>query len=137
VDFNMGVLFEGAIDASANVGELPMQAISAVRASTERRGAVSREEAEVLFMMDRTGQISGEGWFETAVRAVRDHLLFQTKPEGHVSEPDVDWLIGLVGDRPTAFGRAVVFAVVRACDQAPPRLSELAMRAAVGRCLLI
>jgi hypothetical protein len=31
----------------------------------------------------------------------------------------------------------VVFAVVRACERAPARLSELAMRAAVGRSLLI
>jgi hypothetical protein len=74
---------------------------------------------------------------ETAVRAIRDHLLIQTKPEGQVSEADVDWLLGMVGDRPTNFGRAVVFAVVRACDAAPSRLSEVAMRAAVGRCLLI
>jgi hypothetical protein len=133
----MTMLFDGAVDSAQSYGDLSLQALSAVKASAERRGAISREEAEFLFLMDRTGQIGGQGWLETAVRAIRDHLVRQTKPEGQVAEADVDWLLGMVGDRPTNFGRAVVFAVVRACDSAPSRLSELAMRAHVGRCLLV
>ncbi|MGL4242891.1 MAG: hypothetical protein ACRCTI_17395 [Beijerinckiaceae bacterium] len=133
----MTMLFDGAVDGAQGFGDLSMQAVGAVRAATERRGAISRDEAEFLFIMDRTGQIGGQGWLETAVRAIRNHLLPQSETVRGMSETDVDWLLGMVGDKPTAFGRAVVFAVVRACDSAPPRLSELAMRAAVGRCLLI
>ncbi len=126
----MTMLFDGAVDESTI--ELSMHAVSAVRTSTERKGAVSRAEAEYLFLMDRSGQLSEPGFVRIAVAAVAEHMT-----RGGISETDVDWLVGMAGDRPTAFGRAVVFAVVRACDNAPPRLSELAMRAAVGRCLLV
>jgi hypothetical protein len=129
----MTMLFDGAVNDALNLAELPMQAVSAVRASTERKALLSRAEAEFLFIMDRTGQIGEQGFVESAVRAVRDHLV----REGDLSETDVDWLVGMVGDRPTCFGRAVVFAVVKACNSAPQRLTEVAMRAAVGRCLLV
>jgi hypothetical protein len=133
----MTMLFNGAIDASTSAIDLPLHAVSAVRASTERLAHVSRAEGEFLFLMDRTGQIDDAGFLESAVRAIRDHLLFAAAPQGRISEMDADWLVGMVGDRPTAFGRAVVFAVVKACEQAPARLTELAMRGHVGRCLLV
>jgi hypothetical protein len=135
--FTMTMLLDGTTDSANFSGDASTQSLSTVLATAGRRGAMSRDEAEYLFLMDRSGAIGGQGSLEAAVRAVRDHLVIQTKPEGQVSETDVDWLLGMVGDRPTAFGRAVVFAVVRACDSAPPRLSEMAMRAAVGRCLLV
>jgi hypothetical protein len=131
----MTTLFNGAIEAGAV--ELPMQAVAAVRAATGRGGRISRAEAEFLFVMDRTGQISGRGFLEGAVRTLCDHVVQGEMGHGAVAEADVDWLVGMVGDRPTAFGSAVAFAVVRACEQAPSRLSELAMRAAIGRCLLV
>jgi hypothetical protein len=133
----MTMLFNGAIDAATPAFDLPLQAVSAVRASTERMPDLSRAEAEYLFLMDRTGQIGEQGFIESAVRAIRDHLVFKTEPQGQISEMDTDWLIGMTGDRPTAFGRAVVFSVVRACDNAPARLVEIAMRGHVGRCLLV
>jgi hypothetical protein len=129
----MTMLFDGAVNDALDFSDLPMQAVSAVRTSTERKASLSRAEAEFLFIMDRTGQIGEQRFVEAAVRAIRDHLV----REGDLSETDVDWLLGMVGDRPTAFGRAAVFAVVKACDGAPQRLTEVAMRAAVGRCLLV
>jgi hypothetical protein len=137
VGLTMTMLFNGAIDASFPAFDMPRQAVCAVRASTERQPVLSRAEAEYLFLMDRTGQIGDQGFVENAVRAVRDHLVFAAKPHGQISEMDADWLIGMVGDRPTAFGRAVVFAVVRSCAEAPSRLAEIAMRGHVGRCLLV
>jgi hypothetical protein len=133
----MMLMFNGAVDPAIRASELPMRAFDAVRQSTDRMGALSRAEAEFLFVMDRTGQMGGDAFVASAVKAVRDHLVHAEAPEGQIAEADVDWLLGMVGDRPTAFGRAVVFAVVRACDEAPARLTELAMRAHIGRCLLV
>jgi hypothetical protein len=130
-------LFEGSVDSSIDVMAITESTLRSIRESTQRRGMVTREEAEFLFLIDRTGFVGGPEWFPLAVKAVRDFLVWENRPTGHVSEADVDWLIGLVGDRPTAFGRAIVFAVVREAEKVPPRLSELAMRAAVGRCLLV
>jgi hypothetical protein len=133
----MTQLFEGAVDATMDIMSMPETAMSAIRDATQRLGSVSREEAGFLFLIDRTGHVSGRDWFPLAVKAVRDFLVWDCRPTGHVTEADADWLIGQVGDQPTAFGRAVVFAVVQEAETVPPRLSELAMRAAVGRCLLV
>jgi hypothetical protein len=129
--------FENSMAAMVTTGVVSENAMRALREATQRRGSVTRDEAEFLFLMDRTGQVAGKDWFPVAVSAVRDVIVWESRPTGHVTEADADWLIGQVGDRPTAFGRAVVFAVCQEAESVPPRLSELAMRAAVGRCLLI
>jgi hypothetical protein len=129
--------FENSLSSMMTSGFVTEAAMRALRESAQRRGSVTRAEAEFLFVMDRTGQIAGSDWFPVAVRAVRDVIVWESRPTGHVTEADADWLIGQVGDQPTAFGRAVVFAVCQEAESVPPRLSELAMRAAVGRCLLI
>jgi len=129
--------FENSLSSMMTSGFVTETAMQALRESAQRRGSVTRTEAEFLFVMDRTGQIAGGDWFPVAVRAVRDVIVWESRPTGHVTEADADWLIGQVGDQPTAFGRAVLFAVCQEAESVPPRLSELAMRAAVGRCLLI
>ena len=116
---------------------LPESRLSAIRAAASQSGLSSREEAEFLFTLDRLGHICGHECFATLVRAMRDFVVWEQRPTGYVTENDVDWLMGMIGDRPTAFGRAVVFAIVQEAEQAPARLGELAMRAAVGRCLLV
>jgi hypothetical protein len=132
----MTILFDGAMDSAQANADLSMSTVGAIVRSAGNRGIATRAEAEALFLMDRSGQLAGVD-AARAVGAIRDHLVTQSEPSGHVMEHDVDWLLGMVGDRPTAFGRAFVFSVVRACETAPPRLAEMAMRAAVGRCLLV
>jgi hypothetical protein len=133
----MTMIFGGQIDNAVDLASLPEQGMRAVREATSRSGLASREEAEFLFMLDRIGHIGGPDWFPVAVRAMRDFVVWERRPTGHVTEADADWLLGLIGDRPTAFGRAVVFAIVQEAEQPPPRFGEIAMRAAVGRCLLV
>jgi hypothetical protein len=133
----MAMIFEGSVDPAADAATIAEHAIGAVREQTGRRGLETREEAEFLFTLDRLGRIGGPEWMPVAVKALRDFVVWESRPTGHVTEADVDWLMGLVGDRPTAFGRAVVFAIVQEADAVPPRLAELAMRAHVGRCLLV
>lgn len=132
----MTILFQSLMDAKADLERVPASAMRTVREKTQE-GLSGREEAEFLFILDRLGHIAGDDWLPVAVNAVRDLIVWDGRPTGRVTEEDADWLIGLIGDRPTAFGRAVVFAVVRDAETAPARLSELAMRAAVGRCLLV
>ncbi|MFM9975056.1 MAG: hypothetical protein ACKVON_10850 [Beijerinckiaceae bacterium] len=133
----MAMIFNGAIGYSTDMTTIPQDALRNIRAATQERGLVSREEAEALFTMDRYGFIGGDDWLCFAVKAVTHFVVWDSRPTGHVTEQDADWLIGLVGDKPTAFGRAVLFALVREAESVPPRISELVMRAAVGRSLLI
>ncbi len=130
-------LFEGVVDNSTDINAMSAVSLRRIRDAAQDRGLLSREEAEFLFTIDRCGFVGGADWFPFAVKAVTDFIVWECRPTGHVTEGDADWLISIVGDQPTAFGRAVLFAVVREAEAAPPRLSELVMRAAVGRCLLI
>jgi hypothetical protein len=133
----MGALFDGAVMDQIDPGAISTQIVANIRRSALARGLMSFEEAEFLFTMDRAGQVGGPEWLPVAVKAVTDFLVWEHRPTGHLMESDADWLIGMVGDCPTAFGRAVAFAVVQEAESVPPRLSELVMRAAVGRCLLV
>jgi hypothetical protein len=133
----MNTLFDGQVDNSTNVSTITGAMLQGILRATQARGLASREEAEFLFTIDRTGFVGGRDWFPLAVKAVTDFIVWESRPTGHITEADTDWLIGLVGDRPSAFGGAVAFSVVRESETASPRLSELAMRAAIGRCLLV
>ncbi|MGL4636548.1 MAG: hypothetical protein ACRCWF_11250 [Beijerinckiaceae bacterium] len=133
----MNQMFEGIVDSKTDIHAMSATAIQGIRSAAQERGLLSRDEAEFLFTIDRCGFVGGADWFPFAVKAVADFIVWECRPTGHVTEADADWLIGLVGDQPTAFGRAVLFAVVREAEASPSRLSELVMRAAVGRCLLV
>jgi hypothetical protein len=130
-------MFEGVVNSKTDIHAMSAVSLRRIRETAQHRGLLSREEAEFLFTIDRCGFVGGPDWFPFAVKAVSDFIVWECRPTGHVTESDADWLIGVVGDQPTAFGRAVLFAVVREAEAAPPRLAELVMRAAVGRCLLI
>jgi hypothetical protein len=133
----MTVLFDGAVNSPIEMAVLQGGDISNVWKSAQARGIASREEAEFLFAMDRSGHVGGPEWFQLAVRAVADFVVQGTSPRGSVTEADADWLLGLAGDQPTAFGRAVIFAVVRDARDLPQRLSQMATRAGVCRSLLV
>ena len=133
----MVAMFDGAVNSSTNVMAMHATALATIQQSAQTRGLNCREEVEFLFTIDRSGFIGGSDWFPLAVKAMTDFIVWENLPAGHISEVDTDWLIGLVGDQPTAFGRAVLVAVMREAEAPPARLSELVMRAAVGRCLLV
>jgi hypothetical protein len=133
----MAILFDGAVTSPVEMTVLQGGAINSVWKTAQTRGIASREEAEFLFQMDRSGYVGGPEWFELAVRSVADFVVWDLRPTGHVTEADADWLLGLVGDQPTAFGRAVLFAIVRNADDTPRRLSEMVIRAGVSRSLLV
>jgi hypothetical protein len=133
----MAVIFNGVISDSNDMSCVSLSLLRNVEQVTRERGLTSREEVEALFTMDRYGFVSGDEWFKAAVKSVSDYMVWELRPTGHVTETDADWIIGLFGDQPTSFGRAVLFAIVREAETVPPRISELVMRAAVGRSLLI
>jgi hypothetical protein len=133
----MGSVFNGVVSETMDLSCVSVNILRDVEHVARERGLESRDEVEVLFTMDRYGFVSGDTWLPFAVKCVSDYLIWEARPTGHVTEQDADWIIGLVGDQPTSFGRAVLFSLVREAETVPPRISELVMRAAVGRCLLV
>jgi hypothetical protein len=133
----VSVIFDGIMSNTSDMSCVSINMLRNVEQVTRTRGLNSREEVEALFTMDRYGFVSGDEWFKSAVKSVSDYMIWELRPTGHVTETDADWIIGMFGDQPTSFGRAVLFAMVREAETVPPRISELVMRAAVGRSLLI
>jgi hypothetical protein len=97
----------------------------------------SREEIAAIFSIDRTDGVVDRATVESLAKAISHWMVWVQRPTGAITEEACDWLIAVSGDRPTTFGRAVLFAVVREADTVPERLSVHVMKASVGRALLI
>jgi len=84
----------------------------------------SREEAEAMFIEDRLREGADPEWTAYFVECLVEFLIWQNAPAGRLSQSDLDWLVGLIGDAPSPSVPALLFALVRA----PERLVALAMR---------
>jgi len=56
-------------------------------------GEVTREAADELFAVARAGMKNAPEWTELFVELITDHVVWQTRPTGFVSEADARWLI--------------------------------------------
>lgn len=88
----------------------------------------SREEAEAMFIEDRLRDGADPEWTAYFVECLVEFLIWQNAPAGRLSQSDLDWLVGLIGDAPSPSVPALLFALVRELNEAPERLVALAMR---------
>jgi hypothetical protein len=56
-------------------------------------GDVSREAAEELFSVARARMNNAPEWTKLFVELITDHVLWQRRPTGAVSEEDAEWLL--------------------------------------------
>ena len=88
----------------------------------------SREEAEAMSIEDRLREGADPEWTAYFVECLVEFLIWQNAPAGRLSQSDLDWLVGLIGDAPSPSVPARLFARVRELNEAPERLVALAMR---------
>ena len=88
----------------------------------------SREEAEAMFIEDRLREGADPEWTAYFVECLVEFLIWQNAPAGRLSQSDLDWLVGLIGDAPSPSVPALLVALVRELNEAPERLVALAMR---------
>ena len=88
----------------------------------------SREEAEAMFVEDRLREGADPEWTAYFVECLVEFLIWQNAPAGRLSQSDLDWLVGLIGDAPSPSVPALLFSLVRELNEAPERLVALAMR---------
>ncbi len=91
-------------------------------------GLTSRDDAERLLELDHGSAAQVPGWSAFFVEALKDFIVWQSRPTGRVTESDLDWLLGTLGDQPTPNGQALVFQILREAHEVPARLAEVAMR---------
>ena len=56
-------------------------------------GAVSREAADELFLVERAGVAQTPAWTELFVEMITEHVVWQSRPTGIVDEKQAEWLI--------------------------------------------
>jgi hypothetical protein len=56
-------------------------------------GAVSREAADELFLVERAGVAQTPAWTELFVEMITEHVVWQSRPTGIVNEKQAEWLI--------------------------------------------
>lgn len=96
-------------------------------------GSVSREEAEALFAIERSGLGDFAEWTEFFVEAITDHCVWQTRPTGVVNTPQAEWLIDQVDRTKTVTALAALINILAEAHRVPQWLPAAARgRAAAG-----
>jgi hypothetical protein len=82
-------------------------------------GVVSLEEADELFALERAGVAVGREWTEFFVEMITDHIVWQSRPSGIVSENQAEWLIERADSCASVNGLAVLVNVLSEAHRAP------------------
>jgi hypothetical protein len=82
-------------------------------------GVVSLEEADELFALERSGVAVGREWTEFFVEMITDHIVWQSRPSGIVSENQAEWLIERADSCASVNGLAVLVNVLSEAHRAP------------------
>jgi hypothetical protein len=96
-------------------------------------GSVSREAADELFAVERAGLANAPEWTEFFVEMIVEHVVWQARPTGAVSEPQAEWLIARADECASVNALAALVAVIGEAHRAPAWfLAAVRARAARG-----
>lgn len=109
-----------------------------VRRAVFPDGAVTRQEADALFVLNERVGDDDRAWNDCFVEAIHDHLLFAEEPLGHVTDEGAAWLENRIGrdgvvERVTEL--ELLIKILEKAESTPARLQELA-RIFVSRAVL-
>ncbi|MEO0978873.1 MAG: hypothetical protein AAFY24_16515 [Pseudomonadota bacterium] len=94
--------------------------------------AVSLDEGAALFRLNDAGLTYADTWYELFPEAIADILVNQARPEGYVSNENVDWLIAQIEADETVCSRTELDAVLHVLEkarEAPESLEQFALKA--------
>jgi hypothetical protein len=86
-------------------------------------GQVTREEAEELFEVERSGVATGQDWTTLFVELVTDHLVWQARPTGIVNDDKAEWLLANADSCKSANAMAALGNVLAEAHRAPAWLA--------------
>lgn len=117
------------IEKLAADGRISADEALSVRRAVFPDGAVSRQEAEALFLLNERVGGDDPAWNACFVEAIADHLLLADEPKGHVTDEGAAWLESRIG-RDSVVERAteleLLLKLLETAESCPARLSELA-----------
>jgi hypothetical protein len=82
-------------------------------------GEVTREAADELFAVARSGMKNAPEWTELFVELITDHVVWQARPTGVVSDADARWLIEQADACKTVEALAALVNTLAQADRAP------------------
>ena len=95
------------------------QDVAWLRREVFAEGEVTREAADELFAVARAGMKNAPEWTELFVELITDHVVWQTRPTGVVSEDDARWLIERTDECRAAEGLAALVNTLAEAQRAP------------------
>ena len=82
-------------------------------------GEVTREAADELFAVARARMNNAPEWTEFFVEMITDHVVWQSRPTGVVSDAEAEWLIERADECKTIDALAVLVNVLAEAHRAP------------------
>jgi hypothetical protein len=96
-------------------------------------GPVSREAADELFAVERAGLANAPEWTQFFVEMIVEHIVWQARPSGVVSEAQAEWLIERADECASVNALAALVAGLGEAHRAPAWfLAAVRARAARG-----
>ena len=96
-------------------------------------GKVTREAADELFAVERAGLANAPEWTEFFVEKIVEHVVWQARPTGVVSESQAEWLIARADECASVNALAALVATLGEAQSAPAWfISAVRARAARG-----
>jgi len=86
-------------------------------------GYVTREQAEELFDVERSGVARDEAWTALFVDLITDHVVWQSRPTGVVNEPQAEWLLAQSDSCKTAAALAALGNILAEAQRSPAWLA--------------
>ncbi len=82
-------------------------------------GEVTREAADELFEVERAGVARGPEWTELFVEMITEHVVWESRPTGVLSEAQAEWLIERCDACESVNALAVLVNVLSEAHRAP------------------
>jgi len=120
--------FAAALKAGARIGA---EDVLALRRQVWPDGAISADEADALFELNRLAPESDPEWADFFIEAMTEHVVNAREPRGYVDEANAGWLISQVdrdGAPVTATELALVVKLLESALNAPASLKAWALR---------
>ncbi len=95
------------------------QDVQWLRREVFAEGEVTRETADELFAVARAKMDNAPEWTELFVELITDHVVWQSRPTGVVSDAEAEWLIGQADRCETVEALAALVNVLAEAHRAP------------------
>ena len=136
----MGCVMAFTVDRSRSIisAMIHGRKVSAMDVAWLRRevfveGWVAREAADELFAVERAGLANAPEWTEFFVEKIVEHVVWQARPTGVVSESQAEWLIARADECASVNALAALVATLGEAQSAPAWfISAVRARAARG-----